>query len=156
MVGKYIAALFIAGLTAGCSSPDAAEAEERAQIRVVGSSTVFPFTRAVAEQFHRKYPQYKAPSLESTGTGAGMRLFCTEAAIVSGRYPGARPLYLYLKGEHVGMVPGLKEFVAEYVAATGPDTYLAKIGPIPAPQPVRDRVLRAGDGHAPLAPAALR
>ncbi|MDQ3139159.1 MAG: substrate-binding domain-containing protein [Pseudomonadota bacterium] len=346
MVGKYIASFLIAGMMAGCSSPNAAEAEERAQIRAVGSSTVFPFTRAVAEQFHRKYPQYKAPSLESTGTGAGMRLFCggvgfahpdlesasrritpaeldqcrangvakvieleigldglafaqspaapvidlsakqiyealaanpygrpnrtqrwseidpgfpdipilvygppatsgtrdaladllmiagcdsdpamralktsnenrhravcttvrtdgryvdsgedddrvtqqvivnpgaigifgysyldknrdkmrgvaiggiapTEAAIVSGRYPGARPLYLYLKGEHVGMVPGLKEFVAEYVAATGPDTYLAKIGLIPAPQPIRDRVLRAANGLAPLAPAAL-
>ena len=48
----------------------------RTQIRGVGSSTVYPFTTAVAEQFVRKYPKFKAPVIESTGTGAGMKLFC--------------------------------------------------------------------------------
>ncbi|SFR79521.1 substrate-binding domain-containing protein [Sphingomonas jatrophae] len=50
--------------------------EARDQIRVVGSSTVYPFTTAVAEAFARKNPGLRAPIVESTGTGAGMKLFC--------------------------------------------------------------------------------
>jgi len=48
----------------------------RDQIRIVGSSTVYPFATAVAEQFVRNNPNFKAPIIESTGTGAGMKLFC--------------------------------------------------------------------------------
>ena len=48
----------------------------RNQIRIVGSSTVYPFAKAVAEQFVRNNPNFGAPILESTGTGAGMKLFC--------------------------------------------------------------------------------
>jgi phosphate transport system substrate-binding protein len=65
---------------AACQSEDAGGgvgAVARDQIRVVGSSTVYPFTTAVAEQFFRKNPSFKAPIVESTGTGAGMKLFCT-------------------------------------------------------------------------------
>ncbi|HEY0626513.1 MAG TPA: substrate-binding domain-containing protein, partial [Allosphingosinicella sp.] len=46
------------------------------QIQIVGSSTVYPFTKAVAERFAQTNPSFKAPILESTGTGAGMKLFC--------------------------------------------------------------------------------
>ena len=48
----------------------------RSQIRIVGSSTVYPFATAVAEQFVRNSPGSKAPIIESTGTGGGMKLFC--------------------------------------------------------------------------------
>ena len=48
----------------------------RDQIRVVGSSTVYPFTTMVAEQFVLADPSARAPVIESTGTGAGMKLFC--------------------------------------------------------------------------------
>lgn len=48
----------------------------RDQIRAVGSSTVFPFATAVAEQFVNNNPGMKSPIIESTGTGAGMKLFC--------------------------------------------------------------------------------
>ena len=51
-------------------------AGSRQQIRIVGSSTVYPFATAVAEQFVRNNPNFKAPIIESTGTGAGMKLFC--------------------------------------------------------------------------------
>lgn len=47
----------------------------RDQIRIVGSSTVFPFATAVAEQFG-KNPKFKTPVVESTGSGGGMKLFC--------------------------------------------------------------------------------
>lgn len=49
--------------------------QARDQIRIVGSSTVFPFTTAVAEQFGRA-GGFRTPVVESTGTGGGMRLFC--------------------------------------------------------------------------------
>ncbi len=52
-----------------------AMAQTRDQIRIVGSSTVYPFTTAVAEQFG-KSGGGKTPVVESTGTGGGMKLFC--------------------------------------------------------------------------------
>ena len=48
----------------------------RDQIRIVGSSTVYPFTTAVAEAFG-KATGMKTPVVESTGTGGGMKLFCS-------------------------------------------------------------------------------
>jgi phosphate transport system substrate-binding protein len=48
----------------------------RDQIRAVGSSTVYPFATAVAEQFVNKNAGTKSPIIEQTGTGAGMKLFC--------------------------------------------------------------------------------
>jgi phosphate transport system substrate-binding protein len=50
----------------------------RDQIRIVGSSTVYPFTTAVAEAFG-KATGMKTPVVESTGTGGGMKLFCAGA-----------------------------------------------------------------------------
>ncbi len=65
-----VAAISLAGaLTAGT-------AEARDQIRIVGSSTVYPFTTAVAEQFG-KSGAGKAPIVESTGTGGGFKIFCS-------------------------------------------------------------------------------
>jgi phosphate transport system substrate-binding protein len=52
----------------------------RDQIRVVGSSTVFPFTSAVSEQFGRG-GQFRAPIVESIGTGAGIRAFCAGVGV---------------------------------------------------------------------------
>ncbi|MDX1737070.1 MAG: PstS family phosphate ABC transporter substrate-binding protein [Alphaproteobacteria bacterium] len=50
-------------------------AEARDQIRIVGSSTVFPFATAVAENFG-KSTDFKTPVVESTGSGGGLKLFC--------------------------------------------------------------------------------
>ena len=52
-----------------------ANAQARDQIAVVGSSTVYPFTTTVAEQFGRT-GKFKTPKVESTGTGGGIKLFC--------------------------------------------------------------------------------
>jgi phosphate transport system substrate-binding protein len=52
----------------------------RDQVRVVGSSTVFPFSTVVAEQFG-KQPNMKTPVVESTGTGGGFRLFCAGVGV---------------------------------------------------------------------------
>ncbi len=50
----------------------------RDQIRIVGSSTVYPFTTTVAENFG-KTSGMKTPVVKSTGTGGGMKLFCSGA-----------------------------------------------------------------------------
>ncbi len=52
----------------------------RDYISIVGSSTVYPFATAVAEQFG-KGGKFKTPKIESTGTGGGMKLFCTGVGI---------------------------------------------------------------------------
>jgi phosphate transport system substrate-binding protein len=58
----------------------AAPAAARDQIRIVGSSTVFPFSTAVAESFGRA-GGFKTPVVESTGTGGGIQLFCSGAGL---------------------------------------------------------------------------
>ena len=50
-------------------------AREGDQISIVGSSTVFPFATIVAERF-AKNTDFKAPVIESTGSGGGLKLFC--------------------------------------------------------------------------------
>jgi len=53
-----------------------ATAQMRRNIRIVGSSTVYPFTKAVAERFAAANRNVPAPVVESTGTGGGAKLFC--------------------------------------------------------------------------------
>jgi phosphate transport system substrate-binding protein len=72
----------LAATIAAISFPEAANA--RTQMRAVGSSTVYPFAKAVAERIARANPRLGAPIIESTGTGAGMKLFC---AGVGERFP---------------------------------------------------------------------
>ncbi|MBM9615481.1 PstS family phosphate ABC transporter substrate-binding protein [Desulfobulbus rhabdoformis] len=55
-----------------------AQAAGRDYISMVGSSTVYPFSTSVAEQFG-KTTKFKTPKIESTGTGGGMKLFCAGA-----------------------------------------------------------------------------
>jgi len=50
--------------------------DARESVRSVGSSTVFPFAKAVAESLARSNPEIRSPIIESTGTGGGMKLFC--------------------------------------------------------------------------------
>ncbi|MGQ0836145.1 MAG: PstS family phosphate ABC transporter substrate-binding protein [Gammaproteobacteria bacterium] len=57
----------------------------------------------------------------------------TFETIASGRYPASRALFIYVKKAHIGVIPGLKEFVAEYVSdkAIGEEGYLVDKGLIP-------------------------
>ncbi len=72
MLKHLISATAIAAV-AGITFAGAAQARD--QIRIVGSSTVFPFSTAVAEQFG-KVTDYPTPVVESTGSGGGLKLFC--------------------------------------------------------------------------------
>jgi phosphate transport system substrate-binding protein len=53
----------------------------RDYISVVGSSTVYPFATVVAERFGRSSAIFKAPKIESTGSGGGIRLFCNGVGV---------------------------------------------------------------------------
>jgi phosphate transport system substrate-binding protein len=71
--------LILAAVSAVAASPAWAQSA-RDYISVVGSSTVFPFTSTVAEQFGRG-SRFKTPKVESTGTGGGMKLFCAGVGV---------------------------------------------------------------------------
>lgn len=72
--------------------------------------------------------------------------------ITSGKYPGARRMYVYIKKQHVGLVPGIDKFAAEYVSpkALGEDGYLAKKGLVTLPKTEADAVRKAIQGMQPL------
>jgi phosphate transport system substrate-binding protein len=59
--------------------------------------------------------------------------------IAEGKYPVSRPLYFYVKKAHVGTIPGIKEFLAEFTSekAWGPEGYLSEKGLIPMPDEER-------------------
>jgi phosphate transport system substrate-binding protein len=57
------------------SLPRASAQAARDYISIVGSSTVYPFSTVVAEQFG-KTSRFKTPKVESTGSGGGIKLFC--------------------------------------------------------------------------------
>ncbi len=69
--------------TAGILVVAVSGAEGRDYISIVGSSTVYPFTTVVAEQFG-KTTHYRTPTVESTGSGGGLKLFC---AGIGTQYP---------------------------------------------------------------------
>ncbi|MFV3076553.1 substrate-binding domain-containing protein [Niveispirillum fermenti] len=68
VLAAVLGAVSIVGLAGAAAARD--------QIRIVGSSTVFPFTSTVVERFGQT-TKFAAPILESTGTGGGMKLFCS-------------------------------------------------------------------------------
>lgn len=71
MSTKFIAYTAAAAVVGSIAFAGTASARE---IKIVGSSTVFPYTQAVAEEFAKKGGT--APTVESTGTGGGMKIFC--------------------------------------------------------------------------------
>ena len=68
--------------------------------------------------------------------------------IADGRYPVTRPLYFYVKKAHVGIIPGLTEYMTEFTREQtwGQDGYLADKGLIPLPEEERIRI-REDTGH---------
>jgi phosphate transport system substrate-binding protein len=73
-VKKALFLLPLAAALAACGSNDGGGAADR--IKIVGSSTVYPFTTVVAEEFQRANPRASV-IVESTGTGGGIKLFCS-------------------------------------------------------------------------------
>jgi phosphate transport system substrate-binding protein len=68
------------------------------------------------------------------------------------KYPVSRPLFFYVKKAHVGKIPGIKEYVAEFTdeKAWGPDGYLSDRGLIPLPDAERKSVRSSSMGMSNL------
>ena len=75
-------------------------------------------------------------------------------SIADGKYPVSRPLFFYVKKAHVGVIPGIKEFIAEFTSekATGDEGYLSNKGLIPLPKDKRKQVAADANGLKTLAP----
>ena len=67
-----------------CFTTFLADARNYDQMLIVGSSTVFPFATNVAEKFGRQFASFKTPIVESTGSGGGIKIFCSGIGL---RYP---------------------------------------------------------------------
>ncbi len=72
--------------------------------------------------------------------------------IADGKYPVSRPLYFYVKNDHVGKVPGIAEFIAEFTSedAWADDGYLTEKGLIPLSEDKRDEIGKAAKELTPL------
>jgi phosphate transport system substrate-binding protein len=76
----------------------------------------------------------------------------TFEAIADGKYAVSRSLYFYVKKAHAGKIPGIREFIREFMneTATGDEGYLSDRGLIPLPEAERDAVRKASEALEPL------
>ena len=72
--------------------------------------------------------------------------------IASGKYPISRPLFFYVKKAHVGVIPGMKEYIAEFTSekAWGDDGYLSDRGLIPMPEEERAKYAAVAKDLTPI------
>ena len=104
-------------------------AEARTQMRAVGSSTVYPFAKIVAERIARANPRLGTPIIESTGTGAGMKLFC---AGVGERFPDVENASRRMKGSEAKLCAsnGVTQITEIQVGLDGVTLATAKGSPL--------------------------
>jgi phosphate transport system substrate-binding protein len=82
----------------------------------------------------------------------------TYETISTFKYPGARPLYIYVKNAHVRAIPAIRAFVAEMTkeSAIGPKGYMLAAGLVAEPAPVRARAQLAARNLTPVQFAQLK
>ena len=93
----------------------------------------FSFLEENSNKLHGSPIEGKEPSFEN---------------IASGAYPVSRSMYIYVKKAHVGVIPGMQEFITEFTSerALGEEGYLADKGLIPLPKADRAKVRKAATG----------
>lgn len=140
----------------GCKQVDGMPEDECARIRrdgsfveagendelIVGALEANPVTVGI---FGYSFLMQNSGEIQSVGINGVEPTF---ENISSGDYPVSRPLFFYIKKEHVGEIPGLEDYVAEFTseAAWGDDGYLAGRGLIPlAPEGRREQADIAHD-----------
>jgi phosphate transport system substrate-binding protein len=67
------------------------------------------------------------------------------ATIADGSYPGSRPLYIYIKKQHIGVIPGLQQYLKALIEAAAPGGALSRRGLIPLGADLYGAQLRATD-----------
>ena len=119
--------LVLAAAVAAICIPAAAEA--RTQMRAVGSSTVYPFAKIVAERIARANPRLGTPIIESTGTGAGMKLFC---AGVGERFPDVENASRRMKASEAKLCAanGVTQITEIQVGIDGISLATSKLSPL--------------------------
>lgn len=80
----------------------------------------------------------------------------TYAAIADGSYPGSRPLFIYVKKAHVGVIPGLADYVTEFLKGAGEGGYLTAKGLIVSPKDVAATAAANAKGMTALDGSALK
>lgn len=80
----------------------------------------------------------------------------TYDTIAGGSYPGARPLFIYIKKAHVGVIPGLADYVAEFLKGAAKDGYLAAKGLVISPPDVSAKAAAAAKDMTPLDGSELK
>jgi phosphate transport system substrate-binding protein len=83
--------------------------------------------------FGLSFYQNNTSKLEVTTVGG---VFPSVESISSGEYPISRPLYFYVKNAHIGVIPGLHEYISFFVSddMAGPNGALAEYGLVPDPE----------------------
>ncbi len=99
--------------------------------------------------FGYSFLDQNADKLQAASIGGASATFET---ISNGSYPIARPLFMYVKKAHVGLIPGITEYLAELTQqrAWGPEGYLASKGMIPLSEAERGRVAETVTELIPL------
>jgi phosphate transport system substrate-binding protein len=117
----------LAAVVVGTLGATALAQSARDSITIVGSSTVYPFTTTVAEQFGRA-GKFKTPKVESTGTGGGIKLFCNG---VGPQYPDVANASRRMKSTELATCQknGVKEVVEVMVGYDGLVIAQSKAGP---------------------------
>ena len=92
---------------------------------------------------------------ENSGKLRGVKIAGVEPefeTIASGKYAASRPLFIYFKKQHIGSIPGLDKFIAEYISAkaVGDNGYLSRKGLVPLPKAELDKVRPAVTAGTPL------
>jgi phosphate transport system substrate-binding protein len=74
--------------------------------------------------------------------------------IANGEYPISRPLFFYVKKAHVGVIPGIPEYLAEFTSekAWGNEGYLSDRGLIPMPDAERQKYAKVAKDLTPMSP----
>ncbi|WP_409035572.1 substrate-binding domain-containing protein [Novosphingobium sp.] len=80
----------------------------------------------------------------------------TYASISDFSYPGARPLYIYVKLAHLNAIPGLKEFVAAWAKSWGPDGLLKSKGMVISTEDVRNKNAELAAKLVPMDASGLK
>ena len=117
MIRKSFPATATTLLAMLCFVPAAMAQSARDYISIVGSSTVYPFTTTVAEQFG-KSGSFKTPKVESTGTGGGFKLFCGGVGV---QYPDVSNASRAIKQSEIDQCnkAGVKDIVEVKVGYDG-------------------------------------
>jgi phosphate transport system substrate-binding protein len=99
--------------------------------------------------FGFSYLDQNAEKLQGASVGGVQPTF---DSISKGSYPLSRPLFMYVKKAHVGIVPGIAEYLAEFTSpkAWGPEGYLASKGMIPMSDTERTQVKQVATALEPM------